>query len=77
MAKAVGGAGRYARGDRVRVRPGTTGGVAGGESGTVRHTARPAPRTVSVLLDGESEPRDFEPGELAPAPGRGRSRAAA
>ena len=68
----------YAPGDRVTVRAGTTGGVSGGELGTVRGVHRRKPRSVSVLLDGESEPRDFEPGELDPAgSGRSRKRAAA
>jgi hypothetical protein len=57
-----------APGDRVRVRPDVTGGVAGGESGTVQ-SLDPAGtrRPVNVVLDGDGqESRAFEPDELEP-----------
>lgn len=56
----------FAEGDRVRVRPGVTGGVEGGDEGLVRsvlpHSSK---RPVRVALDGDDgEPRGFEAEEL-------------
>ena len=54
-----------APGDRVRVRPDVTGGVAGGESGTVQSLAPGTKRPVNVVLDSDDqESRAFEPDEL-------------
>ena len=56
----------FAAGDRVRVRPGVTGGVSGGDEGVVR-SVNPAgtTRPVQVAIDGDGpEPRDFEADEL-------------
>lgn len=56
----------FAAGDRIRVRAGVTGGVAGGDEGTV-HSVGPlgTSRPVRVALDGDyPEPRAFELDEL-------------
>jgi hypothetical protein len=54
----------FAAGDRVRVRPGVTGGVSDGDEGTV-HSVLAAERPVRVALDGDGpDLHAFEPDEL-------------
>jgi hypothetical protein len=55
-----------APGDRVRVRPGVTGGARGGDTGTVHSIAPLATRRpVQVALDDDpAEPRGFEHDEI-------------
>lgn len=58
----------FTAGDRVRVRPGVTGGVTGGDEGEVRSLGPlGSQRPVRVALDGDDgEPRSFEVDELEP-----------
>lgn len=56
----------FTKDDRVRVRPGVTGGVAAGDEGVVRSVGPlGSQRPVRVALDGDDgEPRSFEVDEL-------------